>query len=38
VINEAGQTSRDWGKLSAAVLKKEELNQHEREISYYAYR
>ena len=33
VINEAGQTSRDWGKLSAAVLKKEELNQHEREIA-----
>jgi hypothetical protein len=33
VINEAGQTSRDWGKLSAAVLKKEELSQHEREIA-----
>lgn len=33
VINEAGHTSRDWEKLSAAVLKEVELSQHEREIA-----
>jgi len=33
VINEVGQTSRDWEKLSAAVLKEVELSQHEREIA-----
>ncbi|NEV94394.1 hypothetical protein G3567_09590 [Psychroflexus sp. YR1-1] len=33
VINEAGQTSRDWEKLTAAVLKDGELNQKEKEIA-----
>jgi hypothetical protein len=33
VINEAGQTSRDWIKLSSAVSKEEELTQNEKEIA-----
>ncbi|SDG95971.1 DUF6909 family protein [Psychroflexus sediminis] len=33
VINEGGQTSRDWEKLKAAVLKEGELNQKEKEIA-----
>ncbi|MBZ9628780.1 hypothetical protein LB456_05280 [Psychroflexus sp. CAK57W] len=33
VINEAGQTSRDWEKLSGAVLKEGDLNQKEKEIA-----
>lgn len=33
VINEAGHTSRDWEKLTAAVLKKEDLTQKEKEIA-----
>lgn len=33
VINEAGQTSRDWLKLTSAVTKEEELTQNEKEIA-----
>lgn len=33
VINEAGQTSRDWEKLTAAVNKVENLTQKEKEIA-----
>jgi len=33
VINEAGHTSRDWEKLTAAVLKEGDLSQKEREIA-----
>ena len=33
VINEAGQTSRDWVKLTAAVSKEGDLTQNEREIA-----
>lgn len=33
VINESGQTSRDWEKLTSAVSKKGELTQIEREIA-----